>query len=352
MKIHEKYMSRAIQIAQKGRIQSRPNPSVGCVVVLNDCILSEAHTSSYGGAHAEVNALKKIPIETDLSAASLYVTLEPCNHFGKTPPCSHYIVERGVKNVIIGMVDPNPLVAEKGIAHLRKHGVSVQTGVLEKECQYLHRHFTCSILKKRPYIHLKWAQSTDGFIAPKASSRTEDGRPFWISNAESKQFAHLLRTQHQAILIGSTTLLRDNAQLNVRLWKGPNPLRVIFWSNPEVSDLTVFKDNIPTLLLSKKDTEHSNFPDHIEVQKIKSGEEAIPLLFDILAQKGIQSILVEGGSKTLISFIESGLYDEITVIENTALKLQNGIKAPVFKKSSSVNIFKNGSDLISTYHYG
>ena len=115
--------------------------------------------------------------------------------------------------------------------------------------------------------------------------------------------------------------------------------------------MTVFKDNIPTLLLSKKDTEHSNFPDHIEVQKIKSGEEAIPLLFDILSQKGIQSILVEGGSKTLISFIESGLYDEITVIENTALKLQNGIKAPVFKKSSSVNIFKNGSDLISTYHY-
>ena len=352
MKIHEKYMSRAIQIAQKGSIQSRPNPSVGCVVVMNECVLSEAHTSGYGGPHAEVNALRKIPINTNLSAATLYVTLEPCNHFGKTPPCSHYIVERGVKNVVIGIVDPNPLVTEKGIAHLRKNGVSVSTGILEKECQHLHRHFTCAILNKRPFIHLKWAQSADGFIAPKEVNRAKNHRPFWISNYESKQFAHLLRTQYQAILIGSKTLLRDNTELNVRLWKGPNPLRVIFWGNPKVSDLTIFKNKIPTLILSRHQTENADFPDHIEVQKVAHDEDSIKFLFSLLAQKGIQSLLVEGGAETLNSFINEGLYDEITVIENTDLKLKSGIKAPVFNRSSRIEIIEHRSDVISTHKYG
>ena len=352
MNIHEKYMSRAIQIAQKGSIQSRPNPSVGCVVVMNECILSEAHTSGYGGPHAEVNALKKIPTNADLSTATLYVTLEPCNHFGKTPPCSHYIVERGVKKVVIGIVDPNPLVAEKGIAHLRENGVSVSTGILEKECQYLHRYFTCSILKKRPFIHLKWAQSADGFIAPKEVNRAENRRPFWISNEESKQYAHLLRTQYQAILIGNKTLLRDNTELNVRLWKGPNPLRVIFWGNPKVSDLTIFKNEIPTLILSRNQAKNTDFPDHIEIQKIAHNEDSIKFLFDLLAQKGIQNLLVEGGAETLNSFINEGLYDEITVIENTALKLKSGIKAPVFNSSSTIEIIKYHTDVISNHKYG
>ena len=352
MNIHEKYMSRAIQIARKGSVQSRPNPSAGCLVVMNECILSEAHTSSYGGPHAEVNALRKIPNDTDLSEATLYVTLEPCNHFGKTPPCSHYIVERGVKNVVIGMVDPNSLVASKGIAHLRKNGVLVSTGILEKECQYLHRHFTCSILKNRPYIHLKWAQSTDHFIAPNELNRAEKRRPFWISNSDSKQYVHLLRTQYQSILIGSNTLLRDNAELNVRLWKGPSPLRVIFWGNPKVSDLTIFKDEIPTLILSKHQTKNTDFPDHIEVQAISNSEDSINFLFRILAKKGIQSLLVEGGAETLNSFINKGLYDEITVIENTDLKLQSGIKAPVFDRSALIEVIKHNSDVISTYKYG
>ena len=221
MKIHQKYIKRCIQLAKNGLGTTRPNPMVGCVIVCDDKIIGEGYTSPYGGNHAEVNAIESVTDKSVLSKATLYVSLEPCSHFGKTPPCSDLIVKYQLKKVVVGVVDDNSLVAGKGIEHLKSNGIEVVVGVLEDECKAINKRFFTFHQKKRPYIILKWAQIKDGFIDKKRTA-ADDNSPNWISNKYSQQLVHKWRGEEQSILVGTNTVISDNPRLNVRSWTGEN----------------------------------------------------------------------------------------------------------------------------------
>ena len=224
MNIHEKYIKRCIELAKNGLGATYPNPLVGSVIVYKNKIIGEGWHQKAGAPHAEVNAINSVKDESLLNKSTIYVSLEPCSHFGKTPPCSDLIIAKGIKKVIIGTVDPFAEVAGRGIKKLMEAGCEVQVGILEKECQDLNKRFFTFHQKKRPYIILKWAQTTDGFIAPKVQEKRE---PVWITNQYSKQLVHKWRSEEQAILVGTNTAIADNPKLNTRLWNGKNPVRVV-----------------------------------------------------------------------------------------------------------------------------
>ena len=244
---HEKYIKRALQLAKNGLGTTRPNPTVGAVIVYNDKIIGEGFTSVYGENHAEVNAINSVIDKTLLKEATIYVTLEPCSHFGKTPPCADLIVKNQLKNVVIGCVDTNSLVAGKGIERLKNAGINVIVGVLEDACKKHHKRFFTVQNKNRPYIILKWAQSQDGFIAPKTKN---EQKPVWISNRYSQQLVHKWRSDEHAILVGTNTVIADNPKLNVRSWSGNNPVRIVLDANLRLSDeLHVFDESVKTIVL-------------------------------------------------------------------------------------------------------
>ncbi len=297
MKIHEKYIKRCIEIAQNGLGSTAPNPMVGCVIIHNNSIISEGFTSAYGGNHAEVNAINAVKHKSLLKEASLYVTLEPCSHFGKTPPCSDLIIKHNIPNVIIGCIDNNPKVAGKGIAKLKAAGCNVIVGVLENECKQLHKRFFTFHNKKRPFIILKWAETIDGFIAPKAK---KENNPVWITNVFSRQFVHKWRAEEQAILVGTNTVKQDNPSLTTRHWKGKNPIRVVIDKAFKLpKDYKVFDTSAETIVISE-DTIDFNTP--IAQQ-----------ICNVLYKKNINSIIIEGGSQTLQTFINENLWDEARV---------------------------------------
>ena len=306
MNIHEKYINRCIEIAKNGLGTSRPNPMVGCVIVLNDVIIGEGFTSAYGGNHAEVNAIASINDKSLLKNTILYVTLEPCSHFGKTPPCSDLIIKHEIPKVVIGTKDINRKVSGKGIEKLINSGCDVTIGVLEEKCKEHHKRFFTFHNKKRPYIILKWAQTLDGFIAPKIKNKK---KPVWISNAQSRQLNHKWRTQEQAILVGINTVLEDNPSLTARDWKGQNPIRIILDKNEIHSkEHNVFNNDVETLLIKETDAK---------------------AICKKLYQANINSLIVEGGAKTLQLFINSGLWDEARVFTGNK-EFHEGIKAPKF----------------------
>ncbi|MDU8887319.1 bifunctional diaminohydroxyphosphoribosylaminopyrimidine deaminase/5-amino-6-(5-phosphoribosylamino)uracil reductase RibD [Yeosuana sp. MJ-SS3] len=306
MNIHEKYINRCIEIAKNGLGSTRPNPMVGCVIVLNDCIIGEGFTSAYGGNHAEVNAIASVKDQSLLNGATLYVTLEPCSHFGKTPPCSDLIIKHQIPNVVIGIKDINNKVAGKGIEKLIKSGCQVTVGVLEDQCKEHHKRFFTFHNKKRPYIILKWAQTQDGFIAPLTKDKKE---PVWISNVYSRQLTHKWRTEEQAIMVGVNTILQDNPSLTARDWKGQNPLRVVLDKNEMLSkDYNVFNNKAGTLLIKESDAE---------------------AICKKLYQNNIISVIVEGGAKTLQLFINSNIWDEARIFTGN-VEFGEGIKAPLF----------------------
>lgn len=304
MKIHEKYISRCIEIAKNGLGTTAPNPMVGCVIVYNHTIIGEGFTSPYSEAHAEVNAIDSVKDKSLLKEATLYVTLEPCSHFGKTPPCSNLIIEHKIPNIIIGCVDDNKKVAGKGIARLRTSGCNVTVGVLEKECKIHHKRFFTFHNKKRPYIILKWAETVDGFIAPLHKS---EQKPVWITNTYSRQLVHKWRTEEQAILVGYTTVLEDNPSLTTREWDGRNPIRVVLDQKETLSkDLNVFDHKAKTLCIK---------------------ETSAKAMCEKLHEANINSVIIEGGAKTLQLFIEENLWDEARIfIGKTSFK--KGVKAP------------------------
>lgn len=307
MKIHENYISRCIKIAKNGLGNTAPNPMVGCVIVHDGKIISEGFTSKYGEAHAEVNAINSVKDKALLKHATLYVTLEPCSHFGKTPPCSNLIIEYGIPNIVIGSIDDNEKIAGQGIAKLRASGCNVILGVLENECKKHHKRFFTFHNKKRPYIILKWAETTDGFIAPK---HKKDQKPVWITNKHSRQLVHKWRTKEQAILVGTNTVLEDNPSLTTRDWKGENPVRIILDKHGIISkDYKVFDNNAETLVIK---------------------ESSVAIICDKLYEANINSIIVEGGAKTLQLFIDADLWDEARIFTggNT---FNDGVKAPKFK---------------------
>ena len=311
MKPHEIYIKRCLQIAKNGLGTTRPNPMVGAVIVYNDHIIGEGFTSEYGCNHAEVNAINSVKDKTLLSKSTIYVTLEPCSHYGKTPPCSDLIISHHIPNVVIGCIDDNPEVAGKGIAKLKASGCNVTVGVLENECKIHHKRFFTFHNKKRPYIILKWAETADGFIAP---IQKDEKKPVWITNTYSRQLVHKWRAEEQAILVGTNTVIEDNPSLTVRDWSGENPIRVVLDKTSKLSsDYNIFNEDAKTIRLTNKIID---FDKPIATQIAK-----------LLHQQNISSVIIEGGATTLQTFIDEHLWDEARVfIGNTSFK--TGIKAP------------------------
>jgi diaminohydroxyphosphoribosylaminopyrimidine deaminase/5-amino-6-(5-phosphoribosylamino)uracil reductase len=321
----EKYIKRCIELARNGLSAAMPNPSVGAVLVFDNTIIGEGFTSAYGGKHAEVNAIESVTNINLLSQATLYVSLEPCSHFGKTPPCADLIIASKIKKVIIGAKDSNEKVSGKGIQKLKNAGIAVEVGILEKECREVNKRFFTFHEKKRPYIILKWAQTLDGFIAPNPETRNSKN-PVWITNHYSRQLVHQWRSQEQAILVGTTTVLADNPKLDVRDFKGKNPIRIILDKAGKIDDSFHVKDNsIKTIVFTEEINKVSK--ENLQYENCIFDGNLINFICSKLFDLNIQSLIVEGGSKTLTSFIDSNFWDEAFVfIGNT--NFGNGINAP------------------------
>lgn len=328
MKIHEKYMNRAIQLGAFALGSAAPNPMVGAVIVYKDRILGEGYTSPYGGAHAEVNAINAVQDKDLLSKATLYVTLEPCSHYGKTPPCSDLIIKHSIPEVVIGIEDPSPEVAGQGLVRLKQAGCRVTTGVLERACREHHKRFLCFHEKKRPYIILKWAQSPDGFLAPEKALRSRSAEPHWISNKTAKRLVHQWRSQEQAILVGSTTIRDDNPRLNTRLWKGDSPHRFIIDKDLSLNNDTyhVLDTSVKTTIISTKDSPLKHQP-QITYEQINEQKAVAFQICDILLKYHMMSVIVEGGAKTLQTFIDDDLWDEARIFTGSRV-FGAGLKAP------------------------
>lgn len=313
----EFYMQRCLQLGANGIGQTYPNPLVGSVVVLDGVILGEGWHQRPGEAHAEVRALESVKHKTALSGATVYVNLEPCSHFGKTPPCADLLVHHKVKRVVIGAVDSNQLVSGRGIEKLKSAGIEVKTGVLEKKCRELNKRFYCFHEKKRPWILLKWAQSADGFLSP---DHKDKQAPVYLTGLFSRQLVHRWRSEEQSILIGSQTALDDNPKLDVRLWHGKNPVKILIDRRQRVGmEFEIFKDPPPMVYGAMAPEPPAAFMAH---------------LMNELYKNGIQSVLVEGGAHTLQQFINEGFWDEARVF-TSEVRLGGGTPAPVFNADAS-----------------
>ncbi|WP_116769269.1 bifunctional diaminohydroxyphosphoribosylaminopyrimidine deaminase/5-amino-6-(5-phosphoribosylamino)uracil reductase RibD [Maribacter litoralis] len=323
----EKYMFRCIEIAKNGLGTTAPNPMVGAVIVREDKIIGEGFTSAYGGSHAEVNAINSVSDADLLKSSTIYVTLEPCSHYGKTPPCADLIIKMGIPRVVIGLKDPHEKVAGNGIKKLKEAGCEVQVGILQKECEEHHKRFLTFFTKKRPYIILKWAETADGFIAPEPTKRGEEKKPFWITNTKSRQLVHKWRSEEPGILVGTNTVLADNPQLNVREWTGKAPTRIILDRNLKISsDYHVFDGTQKTIVC----TEINDSERYIEkvIYKVLDFKHELPKqLCKVMYEEQIQSVIIEGGSQTLQSFIVANLWDEARLFKG-ANNFTKGINAP------------------------
>ncbi len=321
---HEKYIERCLHIAKNGIGTTRPNPSVGAVVVLNDEIIGEGYTSPYGGNHAEVNAINAVKDKSHLKNATIYVTLEPCSHYGKTPPCADLIVKYQIINVVIGCVDANSLVAGKGIKKLIKAGCNVTVGVLERECRKHHKRFFSVQEKNRPFVILKWAETKNGFIAPLTKKET---KPVWISNQYSQQLVHKWRSEEHAILVGTNTAIADNPRLNVRSWKGNNPIRIVLDRALRIpKEAHVFDKTVKTVVLTE--LENNSLSENIIFERIDFSLNVAKQVCEVLQKHQIQSVIIEGGLQTLQSFIDADLWDEARVFVG-GNEFEYGVEAPV-----------------------
>ncbi len=324
VKLHEKYMMRCIQLAKNGLGTSYPNPLVGSVIVENDRIIGEGWHYKAGMPHAEVNAIHSLKNKKSLQDATIYVNLEPCSHYGKTPPCSDLIIESGIKKVVVGSMDPNPKVAGRGIKKLQDAGIEVEVGVLKDECDFLNRRFFTFHAKKRPFIILKWAESADGFIAPANSERLEKA-PVWITNKYSRQRVHQFRAQEQAILIGTSTAAQDNPSLTTRDWYGKNPVRIVLDKTLRLpSKLQVFDKQVKTLVFTEN--KMKNQP-NLEYVQVNFSKDLLENLCEELFKRELQSVIIEGGTHTIQSFIDKQLWDEAYIFKGCN-NFRSGIKAP------------------------
>ena len=323
-------MFRCIELSKNGSSAASPNPTVGCVIVHKDKIISEGYTSAYGGPHAEVNAIQAVEDKSQLLDATLYVSLEPCSHYGKTPPCVDTILKHNIPRVVVGIRDPNPLVGGQGLEKLVDAGCQVKEGVLESDCRKSNIRFFTFHQKKRPYIILKWAQTPDGFIAPASNIRNTDPEPFWISNSYSRQLVHKWRTQEKAILVGTNTALEDNPKLNVRDWAGSPPLRIVLDRKLKIPlDYHLFDLKSETLVLTEV-KEESRYKKGIQYRLVDFSSKLVEQICQILWEMKILSMIVEGGSETLKTFIESGIWDEARVFTGSK-PLGQGLEAPRIK---------------------
>ncbi|WP_194768546.1 bifunctional diaminohydroxyphosphoribosylaminopyrimidine deaminase/5-amino-6-(5-phosphoribosylamino)uracil reductase RibD [Tamlana sp. I1] len=372
MNTQEHYIKRCLEIAKNGLGTTRPNPTVGAVIVHNNKIIGEGFTSDFGGNHAEVNAINSVTNRDLLKEATIYVTLEPCSHYGKTPPCSDLIIKHQIPNVVIGCIDDNEKVAGKGIAKLKNAGCNVTVGVLEEACKNHHKRFFTFHNKKRPYIILKWAETENGYLSPEEK---DEQKPVWITNSYSRQLVHKWRTEEQAILVGTNTVLEDNPSLTARDWIGKNPIRIVLDRNKKLSkNFMVFDESGETIVISERTGDERQETDE-KRQKTRDWrreiEDGRPMtedrglkteyinwelktaiakqICDIAFQKNINSIIIEGGAKTLQTFIDENLWDEARVFTGQ-VSFKTGTKAPEFSgvliseekiKTDILKIYKN-----------
>lgn len=334
------FMQRALQLARLGAGLVSPNPMVGCVIVHEGKIIGEGWHQKYGEAHAEVNAVSLVLNKSMLSQSEVYVTLEPCSHFGKTPPCADLLIKHRVKKVYICNQDSNPLVGGKGIEKLRQAGIEVETGLLESEGRGLNKRFFTYIEQKRPFIILKWAESADGFIAKHKYESVQ------ISNLLSRRFVHKMRSEEDAIFVGTNTARHDNPTLNTRFWTGKNAIRVVIDKQLSLSENLLFFDNSQTTIC---------FNYFIDMQIGKNVFIKIPknislekFIIEELYQRKVQSVIIEGGTILLQSFINLELYDEAVILKTKKL-LGDGITAP--KIDITPTLRENLGDNEIYFHY-
>lgn len=334
MNLDEQYMARCIQLARNAEGKTYPNPLVGSVIVHQDKIIGEGWHQKVGGPHAEVFAVKAVRDSSQLKESTIYVSLEPCSHYGKTPPCSDMIIASGIRKVVIGSVDPFVEVAGRGIKKLLEAGCEVKVGVLEDQCRELNKRFFTFHLKKRPYIILKWAESADGFIAPAASR--EKRKPIWISNRYSKQLVHKWRSEEQGILVGTQTAIADNPKLNTRSWYGPSPVRIVLDQHNRIpADSHLFDSSIKTIrIIGNHALSSPQTPtppsDNLIIEPIDFNAKVAQQVSALLYKHSLQSVIIEGGRRTLQTFIEEGLWDEARVFTGNC-NIGDGTPAPVFR---------------------
>lgn len=319
----EKYIKRCIELAKNGLGTTYPNPMVGSIIVHNGKIIGEGWHKKAGEPHAEVNAVNSVKDKTLLPESTIYVSLEPCSHFGKTPPCCDLIIAHKIPNVVIGTIDPFAKVAGNGIKKLLEAGKKVIVGVLEDECNELNKRFFTFHQKKRPYIILKWAETSDGFIAP---TTKEEKKPVWITNSYSRQLVHKWRSEEQCILVGTQTVLDDNPQLDARNWEGQNPIRIVIDKSGKISNEFHVKDKkIKTIFI----TENQNFAnsENLFYENCTFDNSLAHNISQLLFKHEIQSVIIEGGRQTLQTFIDVNLWDEARIFRGNVC-FNNGISAP------------------------
>lgn len=322
------FMQRCLSLAQKGLGYTYPNPLVGCVIVHDGKIIAEGWHKKAGKNHAEREAIFNVKDSSLLSQSTLYVNLEPCDHFGKTPPCSDLIIEKKIPKVVIGCLDENKKVWGKGLKKLQNAGCEVQTGVLEDDCQKLNRRFFSFHQKKQPYVILKWAESADGFIAPKNTNT-----PYWLTNPLSKQRVHQWRSHEQSVMIGVKTAIIDDPSLTTRLWSGNNPQPVVIDPNHKISNSQIKLKSIDNRLINIVRNKKAGTEEHLTAKAI----------LDRLYDEKIQSVIIEGGTHTLQNFIDAALWDEARIFVTTK-KLKEGLKAPKINRERFRSLTKMGSD--------
>ncbi|MGN0187524.1 MAG: bifunctional diaminohydroxyphosphoribosylaminopyrimidine deaminase/5-amino-6-(5-phosphoribosylamino)uracil reductase RibD [Paludibacteraceae bacterium] len=334
MHTDEIYMRRCLQLAHQAAGKTAPNPMVGAVVVCNDRIIGEGYHHRCGEPHAEVNAIASVHNPDLLSQSTLYVNLEPCSHYGKTPPCTKLIIEKKIPRVVVGMGDPNERVNGRGIAMLREAGIEVREHVLEDECRYLNRRFVTYHTQHRPYVILKWAQTADGFIDILRTNRQTS--PLRISNHITKTLNHQMRTEESAILVGTNTALLDNPHLTARKWAGRNPVRLVVDRTLRIpTDYNLYDGTAPTVIFTDETAENRA---NITFAKLDFERDIVPQILDYLYHNNLQSLIVEGGRQLLQTFIDAGLWDEAH-IETAPTTIGQGVPAPNITMNRRETVF-------------
>lgn len=348
MVVDERYMQRALQLAEMGEEWASPNPLVGAVVVAGGRIIGEGYHQKCGEPHAEVNAIRSISEQNRalLSSSTIYVTLEPCSHYGRTPPCAKLIIESGIPRVVVGVLDPFEKVSGRGIKMLEDAGIEVVVGVMEQQCREVNRHFFTSVTTSRPYVLLKWAESSDGYIGVA-------DRPVAITAAVANTLSHRLRARFDAILVGTNTAVCDDCSLTVRRWFGSQPLRVVVDRCGRLAtSAKLLSDGGKTLVFTQKEGRVEGNVEHIKVDKWDSILETI---LDVLSVRGIRSLMVEGGAATLQSFIDRELWNEAyryrapLSFNQEGLLDRGAVKAPAIADSCQSYNRQIGADLLTIY---
>lgn len=338
-------MERCIGLARLGAGSVAPNPMVGAVLVYNNRIIGEGWHQQFGQAHAEVNCIASVKKEDKsfISQSVLYVSLEPCSHFGKTPPCTDLIIRSQIPHVVIGCRDPFKEVDGRGIERLRAAGIKVEVGILEEECKELNKRFFTFHTRQRPYVILKWAQTADGFITAGNKER------LFISNEYSNRLVHQWRSEEAAILVGTNTALLDDPELTTRLWPGNSPVRLVVDMNLRLpASLKLFDCSTKTIVFNAAKQEEK---EKLLFYKLEKNKKLIPQLMDALNKLNLQSVLVEGGTALLQSFIDEGTWDEARVIVNNELSIGNGLSAPVLSGAVKIKEMTSLSDRISIFKH-